>query len=388
MKFLKEKRAKLVEQIDEFATLVETEQRALNADEQAELAKVTKAIEDIDATIEGIKDAREQRAKSDEEVKEIREERSMEEVEKRALDAFFRGNMTNEERAMLTTNNGTQATIPVTIANGILKRLEEMCPVLEKARRFSTKGTLRLINETSYGTAGLTGENTAFHDADATLAHIELKSFKITSQVKASFELLANSEVDINGYLTDVIVRRLAKEVNKMLISSTNKTTAPEGLINGTQICEVGTELSIQDFIMMQTTMNPAYLDKAFWVMNRKTFQNVAKLMDNMGRPYMTSNVIGEKIQYRLLGLPIVVDMHMPDVANESKAVILANVEEGYAVNLLQNVTVRHLTEIGFTEGTETFAGYLMLDGRIVNQDCIVVGQCKDAVAVSTRAKK
>ena len=390
MKQLKNKREQLMAQLEEMVSTVETEVRSLNADEVAKFNEVKAEIENIDATIAMVE---EKRAKEMGTEKELTEKRSKDEMERRALDAFFRGDdLTVEERAMLTTQSGNKATIPVTIAKGILKKLEEMCPILERAKRFNSKGTLRLINETTYGDAQVTDENNAFHDADATLAFVELGAYKITAQTKVSFELLASSEVDLNAYLTDVIIRRLAKEVNKQLVVGTG-TKQATGLVQGTQICQVASDLTIADFIKIQTTCNPTYLENAFWVMNRQTFQHVAGLMDNMGRPYLTSHVINEKIQYRLLGLEIVVDMHMPAMANDAKAVVLANVGEGYSVNMLQDITLRHLTEVGFTDGVEIFAGYIMMDGKITNQDAIVVAQLKDSLnagvgALSARAKK
>lgn len=390
MKQLKNKREQLMAQLEEMVSTVETEVRSLNADEVAKFNEVKAEIENIDATIAMVE---EKRAKEMGTEKELVEKRSKDEMERRALDAFFRGDdLTVEERAMLTTQSGNKATIPVTIAKGILKKLEEMCPVLERAKRFNSKGTLRLINETTYGDAQVTDENNAFHDADATLAFIELGAYKITAQTKVSFELLASSEVDLNAYLTDVIIRRLAKEVNKQLVVGTG-TKQATGLVQGTQICQVASDLTIADFIKIQTTCNPTYLENAFWVMNRQTFQHVAGLMDNMGRPYLTSHVINEKIQYRLLGLEIVVDMHMPAMADNAKAVVLANVAEGYSVNMLQDITLRHLTEVGFTDGVEIFAGYIMMDGKITNQDAIVVAELKDSLnagvgALSARAKK
>lgn len=388
MKDLRNKREQLMAQLDEMVATVETEVRSLNADEVAKFNEVKAEIENIDATIAMVE---EKRAKEMGTEKELTEKRSKDEMERRALDAFFRGDdLTAEERAMLTTTGQNKATIPVTIAKGILKKLEEMCPVLERAKRFNSKGTLRLINETTYGDAQVTDENNAFHDADATLNFIELGAFKITAQTKVSFELLANSEVDLNAYLTDVIIRRLAKEVNKQLVVGTG-TKQATGLVKGTQVCEVASDLTIKDFIKIQTTCNPAYLENAFWVMNRQTFQHVAGLMDNMGRPYLTSHVINDKIQYRLLGLEIVVDMHMPAMGDNAKAVVLANVAEGYSVNMLQDITLRHLTEVGFTDGVEIFAGYIMMDGKITNQDAIVVAELKDSLNASTltaRAKK
>ena len=201
MKDLRAKREQLMSQLDEMVATVETEVRSLTGDEVTKFNEVKAEIENIDATIKMVE---EKRAKEMGTEKELVEKRSKDEMEHRALTAFFKGDdLTAEERAMLTTNNGNQATIPVSIAKGILKRLEEMCPILDKAKRFSSKGTLRLINETSYGKAEVTEEQGTFHDSDAVLDFIELSAHKITAQTKVSFELLANSEVDLNSYLTD-----------------------------------------------------------------------------------------------------------------------------------------------------------------------------------------
>lgn len=132
------------------------------------------------------------------------EKRSKDEMEKRALDAFFRGDeMDAEMRAMLASSSNNQATMPLTIAEGLLKKLEEQCPILEKGRRFSSKGTLRLLNETTYGESALAEENTAFNEDDAEFGHIDLGAHKVATQTKVTFELLANSSIDLNAYLTD-----------------------------------------------------------------------------------------------------------------------------------------------------------------------------------------
>lgn len=203
LKGLKEKRNQLVADLELMVTAIEGETRALTTEEIKAFDDKKAEIANIDATIERVTEQR-MATMTKEEVKVEKEVRSKEEMEKRALDAFFRNeDMDSEMRTMLASNSANQATFPLTIAEGILKRLEEMCPVLEKAKRFSSKGTLRLLNETSYGEGALTEENQAFHDADAVLGHIDLSAYKVTAMTKATFELLANSSVDLNKYLTD-----------------------------------------------------------------------------------------------------------------------------------------------------------------------------------------
>lgn len=139
----------------------------------------------------------------------------------------------------------------------------------------------------------------------------------------------------------------------------------------------------------MQTSMHPAYLDGAILLCNRKTFTKLANMLDGTGRPYLTSNVINQKIQYSILGVPVVVDENMADLAGEAKSLILVNLSECYSINMLTDVTVRHLTETGFTQGYEIFAGYVMADGKIVNDDAMVIGKVSSGrEASSARAKK
>lgn len=378
LKALKEKRNTLLNELETMVSAVEVEARSLNAEEVAAFDSKKAEIENIDATIARVEEIR-AREMGTEEV--LVEERKADEVEKRALENFFRGkDLIGEERAMLASSN--TAIMPLEISKTIMKKLEEQCPVLEMARRFSSKGTLRLICEDNYGAAGVTAENTAFTDADVTFSTIELKAYKITAKVQATFELLQNAEVNLSQYLTDVIIRRLAKELNKMFIVGTG-SNQPQGLAKATNEVEYTGEVpTIADYIKMNTAMHPAYLDKACWIVNRETFQGMATLLDGTGRPYLTSNVIGEKIQYFLLGARVIVDVNVP--AGE---IIFANIEEAYSINMLTDVTVRHLVETGFTTGIEVYAGYVMCDGKIVNQDAILLGK-KSAGVLSARAKK
>lgn len=391
IKKLREKRAKLINQMDEMVAALETaegEVRALNEEEKANFAKLEKDVKDVDATIASIEMRRALNSDNKEEaVKEVEEKRNMADAERRALEAYFRGqDLDPEVRKMLTTSGGNAATIPTTISKTLLKKLEEQCPILDEARRFATKGTLRLLREDNYGQAAITAENANFHDADPVLSHIELKSYKITATVDATFEMLANTEIDLSTYLSEIIIKRLAKEINRLFLVGTG-VSQPTGLTKAEQKVTLAAKgsVTINDFINMQTEMLPEYAQGAVWIMNRKFFQIAANLLDGNARPYMTREVVGEKIQYMFLGHKIIVDMFMPDADTEGNVpVLLANIGEGYAVNMLQDITVRHLTEIGFTEGFERFAGYLMADGKIVNEQAIVAG----VVPGPTRAAK
>lgn len=373
LKKLKEKREALLNGLtDMVAELENGEVRALTVEEREAFDAKKAEIDEIDATIKRVEEMRAQ-AESKEAVEELKEERSKDEAERRALDSFFRGHdLMAEERMMLASNSSNQALMPLEISKTIMKKLEEQCPILEKAKRFSSKGTLRLLKEDSYGNAGVTAENNKFTDADVTFNHIELTAYKVTASVQATFELLANTEIDLSAYLLDVITRRLSRELNKLFLIGTG-SSQPTGLLKKGIEHTIASDLTINDFITMQTKIHPDYLSGCAWLVSRDTFTEMANMLDGNGRPYLVSNYdqVNNKIAYSFLGLPIIVDYNMP----EETPVAMANIGEAYVINVLTDITVRHLQEVGFTQGYEVFAGYVMVDGKTVNEDAIVIGK-------------
>ena len=141
LKALKEKRSKLLNELEAMIPENETEARTLTTEEIATFDEKHSEIKAIDETITRIEEVRAKELGKEEEYKE---EKNAEEVEKRALENFFRGkDLIGEERALLASAN--TALMPLEISKTIIKKLEETCPVLEMAKRFSSKGTLRLI---------------------------------------------------------------------------------------------------------------------------------------------------------------------------------------------------------------------------------------------------
>lgn len=385
LKKLRERKDVLLNELETMVSGLEQdgEVRSLTETELAEFDQKKAEIESIDSTIKRIEETR---AKELGQEDKLAEKRNKEDAEIRAIENFFRGmDLVGEERAILSSSN--TALMPLEISKTIMQKLEEQCPILEKAKRFNSKGTIRLIKEQSYGQAKITDENAKFHDTDVTFENIELRAFKISAMVQATFEMLQNVEIDLTNYLLDIIVRRLSKEMNRLFLLGTG-TNQPKGLISEGIDHELKADLTIGDFITMQTKIHPDYLNGSEWIVSRDTFTKMANLLDGNGRPYLIANYdsVNNKIAYNLLGLNVNVDANMDGYENTKKPIALANIGEAYAINILTDITVRHLVESGFTQGYETFAGYCLCDGRVVNADAIVVGTVK--TVAEGKAKK
>lgn len=379
---LKEQRAAKIAQVDEILKGIEAngEVRALNTEERNNIAKLTGEIEDLKATIDLME---EQRAKTPEQKAEVKEKRAEEVRAKEVFAKWLKREELDTEERTLMSNNTSGAFLPLTINKEIIKQLAEIAPLFNLARRFNTKGTLRIINETGWGTKGvakkgaeITAEGVSFPVEDPKFKTIELTAHKIATEIDVTFEMLRNSEIDITSYVMDLLIRRLGAEINALLMMGSG-TGQPQGLAKAENVIKVeaasNTEVKITDFIKVQTAMHPDYVGGCKWFMNRATFQAAAMMLDNTGRPYMVSewDVVNNKPVYKLLGHEIIISDVMDGIGASKTAVVFANPTMAYAINVIADINIRQLQEVKYTDGIEVFAGYLMADGKVYNGDAV-----------------
>ena len=379
---LKEQRAAKIAQVDEILKGIEVngEVRALNTEERNNIAKLTGEIEDLKATIDLME---EQRAKTPEQKAEVKEKRAEEVRAKEVFAKWLKREELDAEERTLMSNNTSGAFLPLTINKEIIKQLAEIAPLFNLARRFNTKGTLRIINETGWGIKGvakkgaeITAEGVSFPKEDPNFKTIELTAHKIATEIDVTFEMLRNSEIDITSYVMDLLIRRLGAEINALLMMGSG-TGQPQGLAKAENVIKVeaasNTEVKITDFIKVQTAMHPDYVGGCKWFMNRATFQAAAMMLDNTGRPYMVSewDVVNNKPVYKLLGHEIIISDVMEGIEASKTAVVFANPTMAYAINVIADINIRQLQEVKYTDGIEVFAGYLMADGKVYNGDAV-----------------
>ena len=119
------------------------ETRAMTDEEQTKFGELEKKIKAIDATIE----AEERAAKVSKKTQTTKKD-DVAAVEERAFANYIKRQcgLPVEERAgeqnLDMTNNG--AIIPTSIANRIITKVSEICPILAGATRFNVKGTLKV----------------------------------------------------------------------------------------------------------------------------------------------------------------------------------------------------------------------------------------------------
>ena len=106
--------------------------------------------------------------------------------------------------------------------------------------------------------------------------------------------------------------------------------------------------------------------------MNPKTFAACAKLKDGQGQYLLNKDITGA-FGYTLLGRPVFESDNMPEVATKKAAVVFADLT-GYATKISgDSAEITILQERFATQYAVGVAGYVEVDGKIVDQQRIAV---------------
>ena len=143
-KELIEKQNDLLERAEATLNKAKEEKRELTPDEMQELAEIRDDIRKIKMALGLDIDFKELKENAcGEKKKRSIEEETKEENEVKAFENYVRGYIVHERAGELEkANNG--AVIPTTIVNRVIKKIYDICPILEKSSKYNIKGNLDL----------------------------------------------------------------------------------------------------------------------------------------------------------------------------------------------------------------------------------------------------
>ena len=368
LKKLIEKRNALLDEMQAIADKAVAETRAFTEQESADYDAKKKEAEELEKTISR---CQEQRSKTE---PVPTKSETKEEAEKRAFEQYLRtGNIeTRSETMMNVSDNG--AVIPASIANKIIDKVVEICPIYSLADRYNVGGTLSIPYYDESTQAIEVAYATEFTDLGSTsgkFISIELKGYLAGALSKISKSLINNSAFDIVGYVVNKVAQAFAKWIEKeLLIGSPEKIT---GLSNATQIvtAAAATAITADELIDLQESVPDAYQAGAIWIMSKSTRTAIRKLKDKDGN-YILNKDATAQWGYTLLGKPVYVSDNMPAMKSNSKAIYYGDMS-GLAVKVSENVSIEILREKFATQHAIGVVGWMEIDSKIENQQKIAV---------------
>lgn len=398
IKTLEEKRGALILEMEELIGKAKAEVRAFSEDETKRISEIENEVKALNATIEAERRAEtvkaginaqkqaEKRAEVPAETPASTPQNSdITEAENRALLSFIQsgGHISTETRAgeQNITMGSNGAIIPVSIANQIINKVYEICPIMAGSTRYAVKGQL---NVPVWGDANghniTVGYQEEFNEltADAgKFASVELKGHLIGSLVLIGKSVINNSQIDITSFIISEIARKIAQFNEGELLTGTGKI---QGALNTSNVFTTSsaTAITADDLIDLQSMVPSAYQANACWTMNPDTFTRIRKLKDANGQYLMMSNTsnISNAFPYIILGKPVYLSDNMPKVEAGAKAILYGDYS-GLSTNLREQFEIQVLNEKYSTQHAIGIEAWYELDAKVTDHQKLAVLQMK-----------
>lgn len=361
-KGLEEKRIDLKSQMNSLLETAKTEERAMNEEEVSKFDELEQEIKNIDATIE-----REEKIESMEEKEVKREERnlSVEELDRIKFENTIRSIVSSRAEEN-TTYGENGAVVPTTIANKIIDKIVEICPIYEMAERYNLTGNLSLPKydkENSSIEMTYADEFTDAEGGKVRFAKIDLGEYLGRALAKVSNSLINNSKFDIVNFVINKIAEAGKVFIEKELLYGTDAKI--EGLrgIENVVTSASATALTSDELIDLQEEVIDNYQGNAVWVMNRKTRKAIRKLKDGQGN-YLLEKDFTAKWGYTLLGKPVYTTDAVDEMGS-GKTVIFYGDLTGLAVKTSEEMHIQLLKEKYAEQHATGILAFVGLDAKV-----------------------
>lgn len=369
LKKLKEQRAAKVAEMQELLKKAKEETRAMNPEELEQFDQLEKDIKAIDQSI-----IAEERAK--EFFIDCKKPDNGEQENRAAQDEadfadYIRGTL-SEQRAngtetnLTLTDNG--AVIPSSIANKIIKTVEDRCPIYSLATRYNVGGTLNIpyYDETTQSISmEYATEFAELESSAGKFKSIELKGFLAGALSKISKSLVNNLSFDLVPFVVEEMTDKIAKWIEKeLLIGTADKVEGLSGVTNAVTAASA-TEITADELIDLQELIPDIYQAGAVWIMNKATRTAIRKLKDGDGN-YLLNKDATSKWGYTLFGKDVYTSDNMPKMEAGAAAIYYGDMS-GLAVKLAEDVNIDVLREKFATQHAIGIVGWVEIDSKVEN---------------------
>jgi len=379
LKKLTEQREKKQKEMQDLVDAADAEERTLNEGEIKEFEKLEAEILGINASIRALEVTRNldddipaTEEKQEEKKDEKQEQRDIEQRDVDAFDAYLRGEVLEERENtnMVKTDNG--AVIPTTIANKIITKVVDICPIFQDADRYNVKGTLSIPyydESTKDVKMEYCDEFTEGESSTGSFANITLTGFLARAITDVSKSLIKNSHFDIVNFVIDRMALSIAKFIEGELLHGTNNKV--EGLKGVKQkvTAAAATAVTSDEIIDLQEAVPDEYQANAYFVMNKATRTAIRKLKDGQGN-YLLNKDANSRWGYTLFGKDVYTSAQMDKMEANKTAIYYGNYK-GLAVNVSEEINIDVLRETKARHHVVEVLGFVEFDSKVQNAEMI-----------------
>ena len=384
-KILEEKKNDLITRAEELVKIAET--RELTEDEAMELAEIRDDVKEIKKAL-GLEDEMreilegEAKAKNDNVPTEEDEkmgdkdracgaDKEKRELEQRAHDEekmfeeYLRGRLNERANNMEKGDNG--AVIPQTIADKIIKKVYDICPILDKSSKYNIKGTLTIPyydeSETHITVAYQTEFSPMSSNVGQFTSTVTLTGFLAGALALVSRSLMNNAQFNIVDHVVDLMAEHIARFIEGELLNGTSGKVAGLSGLTNLVTAEASNAITADEVIKLHDAIKDRYQQNAIWIMSPATRTALRLLKDNMGR-YMLQDDISLPFGSSLLGKPVYVSDNMPEIGAGKNAIYYGDMR-GLATKFSENINIQVLREKYADMHADGIVGWFEFDSKV-----------------------
>lgn len=372
-----EKMNDLQKRAEDMVANVKSEVRELTPDEMAELAEIRDDIRKIKETLGIVDDVERECVPPKESERAEGEKRSMEAAEVSAFANYIRNIQTRDDVNLTPAANSGGVTIPTTIANRIIKKVYDICPILERSTKYNVKGKLELPYYDVDNTTITVAYSEEFNELESTsgkFTKISLEGYLAGALTKISRSLINNSQFDIVGFVVDEMAYSISRFIENELLNGTEDKVAGLSALNNTLVAANEDEVTADELIRLQGKVKDVYQADSIWIMNSETREAIRLLKDGVGR-YLLQDDITAPFGKVLLGKPVYVSDNMPKLG-AGKTVVYYGDMSGLATKFSEDVNIQVLREKYATQHAVGVIGWFEFDSTVENAQKIAKLVC------------
>jgi HK97 family phage major capsid protein len=346
-------------ELDEKRTMIDT---LITAEKrEAEITEAMRGIEDVVRPVE----ARSAAAESDADIL-----RSILTGERRAHSFQF------EKRDIAKTSSN--APVPTSFSDVVLDQARLVGPLLDPSvvtvLNTASGEDLVLPSLATFSTAGIEAEAATIDESDPTFGKTTLRSFKYAFMVQVSQEFLADSNIDVLGFLARQAGNEIGFRVNNALTVGTGTveptgivTAASAGVTGGTAIAGTrGTgAFTADDLIDLVYSLDGAARRlPGFGVMaNGSSIGAMRKLKTSSG-DYVFVPSIQPGTPDSILGYPLIENPAMASVGSGQRSLVAGHLPS-YYVRTVGGIDVARSDDFAFSQGLVSLRYQIRVDGNL-----------------------
>lgn len=244
----------------------------------------------------------------------------------------------------LTTDIG--AVIPPTTMNKIIEKMESVGMVLPLVTNTSFKSGLAIPTSNVVPVATWVNEGQGSdRQKQAPVGNVTFSHFKLQCRVSVSLETSVMALSAFESMLTANIAKAMVKSIETAIINGTG-TGQPTGILK--EAAE-GVKIDVKSFdyntlVKAEAELPVEYEQGTIWVMSKKTFMEIAAMVDTTGQPIARTNFgIGGKVERTILGRTVLLVPYLKnfDVAQAGDIVAFMFRFEDYVLNTNYQVGIK-----------------------------------------------